>query len=62
MFYNIKNRSIDTGKYIIDYSTFGKGKDILVILPGISGYTAIIPKAISLFFQFRKLANDFIIY
>ncbi|MFZ3106906.1 MAG: alpha/beta hydrolase, partial [Candidatus Hydromicrobium sp.] len=62
MFFNAKNRSIDTGKYIIDYFTFGKGDNIIVILPGIYGFTAITPKAISLVFQFRQLANDFSIY
>lgn len=62
MFFNAKNRSIDTGKYIIDYFTFGKGDNIIVILPDIYGFTAITPKAISLVFQFRQLANDFSIY
>jgi pimeloyl-ACP methyl ester carboxylesterase len=62
MFYNAKNKSIDTGKYLIDYSTFGYGDNIIVILPGIYGFTSITAKAIALAFQFKQMAKDFSIF
>jgi pimeloyl-ACP methyl ester carboxylesterase len=62
MFYNAKNRSINTGKYIIDYSAFGYGDNIVVILPGIYGFTTITVKAFLLAFQFRQMAKDYRVY
>ena len=62
MFYNAKNRSVDTGKYIIDYSTFGYGDNVVVILPGIYGFTTVTAKAFLLAFQFRQLAKDYRVY
>ena len=44
MFYNAKKGSIDTGKYMIEYSTFGYGDNVVVILPGIYGFTTVAAK------------------
>ena len=63
MFYGAKNSSVNIGDTTMDYITFGKGDEILVILPGLGdGLKTVKGMAITFALMYRKLAKKYKVY
>lgn len=63
MFYNAKNGNLKIGKTDMDYISFGTGKRILVMIPGLGdGMMTVKGKAIPVAWEYRTFAKDFTVY
>ena len=57
----IRIETVKTGSFTMDYFRFGRGKEILVILPGLS-IQSVMGLADAVADAYRQLVNDFTIY
>ena len=63
MFYGAKNKRVAINNTTMDYITFGKGDEILVILPGLGdGLKTVKGTAIPFALMYRKLAGKYRVY
>lgn len=63
MFYNSKNGKIDIDNTTIDYICFGKGKNVLIIIPGLGdGLKTVKGLAMPLAYMYRLFAKDYKVY
>ena len=63
MCFNAKNKRVNLGDETIDYITFGKGKNNLVIIPGVGdGLKTVKGMAIPFSMMYKKFAKDFKVY
>ncbi len=61
MLYNAHDRTISVGGSDMDYAVFGKGKKILVVIPGLS-LRDVKGAALSLAYMYRMFAKDYTVY
>ncbi|MBE6895161.1 MAG: alpha/beta hydrolase [Ruminococcaceae bacterium] len=63
MLFNAINATVKTDKFSMDYVRFGKGKKILVMLPGLGeSLRSVKGTALPMAFMYRKLAKDYTVY
>lgn len=63
MFWKAKNSCVIIGDDDMNYISFGMGKDILIILPGLGdGLTTVKGMAIPMAIAYRKFAKDYKVY
>ena len=63
MLLNAKNGAVKIGDTEMDYISFGKGSEILIILPGLGdGLTTVKGMAISMAMVYRMYAKDYKVY
>lgn len=63
MFWRAKSRCVGIGDTDMDYISFGKGSDVLVMLPGLGdGLTTVKGMAITLAMMYRVFAKDYKVY
>ena len=63
MLFNAKNGSVNIGNTEMDYITFGKGSDVLVMLPGLGdGLATVKGKALAFAMAYRIFAKDYKVY
>lgn len=63
MFYHAKNGKISFGDTDMDYIAFGKGKKVMVMIPGLGdGLTTVKGMAIPFSFLYHKFAKQFRVY
>lgn len=63
MFWNAKNESVCIGDTDMDYITFGKGKTVLIMIPGLGdGLTTVKGMANIMAFTYRMYARDYKVY
>lgn len=63
MFWNAKNETVHIDDTSMNYVSFGKGKNILIMLPGLGdGLTTVRGMAIPLAILYRKYAKDYTVY
>lgn len=63
MFYNAKNGNLKIGKTDMDYISFGTGKRVLIMIPGLGdGMMTVKGKALPFAWAYRMFAKDFKVY
>lgn len=63
MIYNAKNGNLKIRNTDMDYISFGRGKKILIMIPGLGdGLMTVRGKALPLAFAYRMFAKDFTVY
>lgn len=63
MFYNAKNGNLKIGNTDMDYISFGTGKRILIMIPGLGdGMMTVKGKALPFAWAYRMFAKDFTVY
>ena len=63
MFWNAKNGHIDLDDSDMDYISFGKGRDVLVMIPGLGdGLTTVKGMAYPLAYTYRMYARDYRVF
>lgn len=63
MFWHAKNGTVKLEHTEMNYVSFGTGKDVLILLPGISdGLVELKGKALALAFQYRHFSKHFTVY
>ena len=63
MFYNAKNGNLKIGNTDMNYISFGTGKRILIMIPGLGdGMMTVKGKALPLAWEYRMFAKDFTVY
>lgn len=63
MFWNAKNECISIGDTTMNYVSFGKGKNILIMLPGLGdGLTTVKGMAIPMAIAYQMYAKDYKVY
>ena len=63
MLWNAKNGEVPAGGTMMSYASFGNGKKVLVILPGLSdGLATVRGKALLLAAPYRKFIDDWTVY
>ena len=61
MLWNLKESSVGIGRGHIDYAVFGKGAEVMVIIPGLT-LRDVKGAGAGLAFSFRKFAKDYRVY
>ena len=63
MFYNAKNGNLKIGNTDMDYISFGAGKKVLIMIPGLGdGMMTVKGKALPFAWEYRMFAKDFMVY
>lgn len=63
MFWNAKNGRVSIGDSDMDYISFGKGEDILIMLPGLGdGLTTVKGMAVPMAMTYRMYARNYKVY
>lgn len=63
MFWNAKNGSVRIGNTDMDYVSFGRGKDTLIMIPGLGdGLTTVKGMAVPMAVTYRMYAKDYKVY
>lgn len=63
MFWNAKNGRVSIGDTDMDYISFGKGEDILIMLPGLGdGLTTVKGMAVPMAMTYRMYARNYKVY
>lgn len=63
MFYNAKNGNLKIGNTDMDYISFGYGKRVLIMIPGLGdGLMTVRGKALPFAWMYRMFAKDFKVY
>ncbi|MBR5564658.1 MAG: alpha/beta hydrolase [Roseburia sp.] len=63
MFYNAKNGNLKIGNTDMDYISFGTGKRVFIMIPGLGdGMMTVKGKALPFAWEYRKFAKDFTVY
>jgi len=63
MFYNAKNGNLKIGNTDMDYISFGTGKRILIMIPGLGdGMMTVKGKALPFAWAYRMFSKDFTVY
>lgn len=63
MFYHAKNKSVPMGNTDMDYVTFGKGKDVLVMIPGLGdGLRTVKGLAVPMAATYKMFAEHYKVY
>ena len=63
MFWNAQNGSVSIGDTDMDYVSFGKGRDALIMLPGLGdGLTTVKGMAIPMAITYRMFACNYKVY
>lgn len=63
MFWEAKNGSIRIGKTDMNYVSFGKGNNVLIMLPGLGdGFTTVKGLAVPMAMAYRMYAKDYKVY
>lgn len=63
MLYNLKNGRINIDDTTVDYVSFGKGKNVLIIIPGLGdGLRTVKGMALPLAYMYKTFAKDYRVY
>lgn len=63
LFYNAKNRKVVFDDVVIDYITFGKGSQNLIMIPGVGdGFKTVKGLAVPFALLYKKFAKDFKVF